>query len=181
MQAATQKAAASVQPIRRGPMADAGSATATGRTKVSRAAVVAVAAWGATIPAKSTAKPTTAHRHNGRHLVRRHDGTEHGEAGADDVQPAVGDEPGARPPRELHQQEQREGTEGPEESDLGVREGHVGDGEHRRHDHGGPDRALEDEEIGVLRAEPAEETPARRRGSLGFGRERHGPAGVMVV
>ena len=60
MQAAMQKAAASVQPMRRGPMADAGWATATGRTKVSRAAVVAVAACGATIPVKSTAKPTTA-------------------------------------------------------------------------------------------------------------------------
>ncbi len=44
MQAVMQKAPASVQPMRRGPMADTGSATATGRTKVSRAAVVAVAA-----------------------------------------------------------------------------------------------------------------------------------------
>ena len=59
MQAVMQKAAASVQPMRRGPMADTGWATATGRTKVSSAAVVAVAACGATIPAKSTAKPTT--------------------------------------------------------------------------------------------------------------------------
>ena len=41
-------------------MADAGCATATGRTKVRSAAVVAVAACGATIPAKSTPKPTTA-------------------------------------------------------------------------------------------------------------------------
>ena len=53
-----QKAAAIVHPMSRGPMAETGCATATGRTKVSKAAVVAVAAWGATIPAKSTPKPT---------------------------------------------------------------------------------------------------------------------------
>ncbi len=41
-------------------MADAGWATATGRTKVSRAAVAAVAAWGVTMPAKSTRNPITA-------------------------------------------------------------------------------------------------------------------------
>ena len=120
------------------------------------------------------------HRGDGRHLVRRHDGTEHGEAGTDEVEPAVGHEPAAWPPRELHQEEQREGTERSEESDLRVRERHMGDGEHQRHDHGGPDRTLEDKEIGVLRTEPAEETPARRCGCLGFGRKRHGPAGVMV-
>ena len=60
MQAAMQKTAAIVHPTRRGPMAEAGCATATGRTKVRSAAVVAVAAWGATIPAKSTANPTSA-------------------------------------------------------------------------------------------------------------------------
>ena len=56
------------------------------------------------------------HRDDGRHLVRRNDGTEHGEAGTDEVQPAVGHEPAVRPPRELHQEEQREGTERPEET-----------------------------------------------------------------
>ena len=55
-----QKAAAIVHPMSRGPIADTGWATATGKTKVSRAAVVAVAACGATTPAKSTAKPTSA-------------------------------------------------------------------------------------------------------------------------
>ena len=60
MQAVMQKTPASVHPSRRGPTADAGCATATGRTKVRSAAVVAVAAWGATIPANSTPKPTTA-------------------------------------------------------------------------------------------------------------------------
>ena len=60
MQAVMQKTAASVQPTRRGPTAEAGWATATGRTKVSSAAVDAVAACGATMPAKSTAKPTSA-------------------------------------------------------------------------------------------------------------------------
>ena len=54
------KAAASVHPTRRGPTAEAGWATATGRTKVSRAAVDAVAACGDAMPAKSTTKPTTA-------------------------------------------------------------------------------------------------------------------------
>ncbi len=55
-----EKTAASVQPRRRGPTAEAGCATETGRTNVSSAAVDAVAAWGATMPAKSTAKPTSA-------------------------------------------------------------------------------------------------------------------------
>ena len=58
MQAPVQKAAAIVHPISRGPTAETGCATATGRTKVSKAAVVAVAAWGATIPVKRTPKPT---------------------------------------------------------------------------------------------------------------------------
>ena len=55
-----QKAAASVHPTRRGPIAEAGCATATGSTNVRRAAVDAVAAGGATMPAKSTPKPTRA-------------------------------------------------------------------------------------------------------------------------
>ncbi len=59
-QAATEKAAASVHPRSRGPMAEAGCATETGRTNVKRAAVEAVAAGGATTPAKSTTKPTRA-------------------------------------------------------------------------------------------------------------------------
>ena len=60
MHAAMQKKPAMVHPIRRGPMAESGCATATGRTNVRSAAVVAVAAWGATMPAKSTPKPTNA-------------------------------------------------------------------------------------------------------------------------
>ena len=59
-QAGMAMAPASSQPTRRGPMADGGSATATGRTKVSRAAVAQVAIWGATMPAKRTRNPTTA-------------------------------------------------------------------------------------------------------------------------
>ena len=58
MQAVMQKAPASVHPSRRGPMAETGWATATDKTKVSSAAVVAVAICGTTIPVKSTAKPT---------------------------------------------------------------------------------------------------------------------------
>ena len=53
------KAAASVQPTMRGPTAEAGAATDTGRTNVSNAAVEAVAAWGETMPAKRTPKPTS--------------------------------------------------------------------------------------------------------------------------
>ena len=41
-------------------MSDTGAGTATGRTKVSNAAVDAVATWGDTIPAYSTRNPTTA-------------------------------------------------------------------------------------------------------------------------
>ncbi len=41
-------------------MSETGSATATGRTKVSNAAVDAIAACGDTIPAYSTRNPTTA-------------------------------------------------------------------------------------------------------------------------
>ena len=93
-----------VHPTRRGPMADTGCATATGRTKVRSAAVVAVAAWGATIPAKSTAKPDERHRHHRRHPVGRDDGAEHDEARPDDVQASVRHEPHAGWSRELHQE-----------------------------------------------------------------------------
>ena len=55
-----QEAAASDHPRRRGPISEVGWATATGSTKVRRAAVEAVAAAGAAIPAKSTPKPTRA-------------------------------------------------------------------------------------------------------------------------
>jgi hypothetical protein len=59
-QAATEAAEARVHPSRRGPTAEAGWATDTGRMNVSSTAVVAVAAAGATMPAKSTAKPARA-------------------------------------------------------------------------------------------------------------------------
>ena len=55
-----QHAAAIVHPTRRGPISEVGAATATGSTKVRRAAVDAVAAGGAAMPAKSTPKPTRA-------------------------------------------------------------------------------------------------------------------------
>ena len=64
MQAGMQKMPAETQPTSRGPMAVAGAATATGSTKISRAAVDPVAAWGERIPAKSTAKPDHRHRHH---------------------------------------------------------------------------------------------------------------------
>ena len=70
-------------------MAETGCATATGRTNVSSAAVVAVAAWGATIPAKSTAKPTTAMVTTAATLLVETTVPEHDEAGADDVEAAV--------------------------------------------------------------------------------------------
>ena len=54
------KAAAMAQPSRRGPMAEVGWATATGSTKVRRAAVVAAAAAGEAMPANSSTNPTTA-------------------------------------------------------------------------------------------------------------------------
>ena len=54
-----QHTPAMAQPIMRHPTADAGCATATDRTNVSNTAVDAVAAWGSTIPAKSTTNPTT--------------------------------------------------------------------------------------------------------------------------
>ena len=52
-----QKAAASVHPTKRGPTADAGCGHGDREDERQDAAVAAVAAWGATIPAKSTAKP----------------------------------------------------------------------------------------------------------------------------
>ena len=55
-----QPTPAMAQPNSRGPMSDTGPATATGRTKVSNAAVDAVATCGDTIPAYSTRNPTTA-------------------------------------------------------------------------------------------------------------------------
>ena len=60
MHAGMQKAPATTQPSSRGPRSDRGTVTATGSTKSRRAAVEAVAAWGVTIPANSTTKPTTA-------------------------------------------------------------------------------------------------------------------------
>ena len=42
-----------------GPTAEAGADRDTRRTNVNKAAVEAVAAWGTTMPAKRTAKPTT--------------------------------------------------------------------------------------------------------------------------
>ena len=77
-----QSAAASVHPTRRGPTAEAGWATATGRTKVSRAAVDAVAACGDAMPAKSTTKPTTAMVSDCGDLLRRDDRAQHDEAGS---------------------------------------------------------------------------------------------------
>lgn len=68
MQAVMQATAAHAQPSRRGPMAEAGWATATGRTKMSNVAVDAAAACGDTIPAKSTANPTTAMTPTETHL-----------------------------------------------------------------------------------------------------------------
>ena len=48
------------QPTSRGPTAEFGAATATGRTKTRRTAVDAVAIVGDTIPANRTANPMTA-------------------------------------------------------------------------------------------------------------------------
>ena len=89
MQAVMQMTPASVQPNSRGPIAESGCATATGRTKVRRAAVVAVAARGATIPANSTAKPTNPMVTTASDLVRRDRSAEDGEAGTHEEQPEV--------------------------------------------------------------------------------------------
>ncbi len=53
---------------------------------MSRAAVVAVAAWGTTIPAKSTAKPTIPIVTTAATLFVETDGAEYDEAGAHDVE-----------------------------------------------------------------------------------------------
>ncbi len=60
MQAGRHSAPASAHPSSRGPIAEDGWATATGSTNSNEAAVDAVAAWGETMPAKSTTNPTTA-------------------------------------------------------------------------------------------------------------------------
>ena len=60
MLAGTEKAAATDHPKSRGPIADTGWATATGKTKRSNVAVGAIAACGETIPTNKTTKPTSA-------------------------------------------------------------------------------------------------------------------------
>ena len=176
-----QKTAAIVHPRRRGPTADAGCATATGRTKVRSAAVVAVAAWGATTPAKSTAKPTSAMVTTAATLLVETTVPSDDEARARDVETSIGHEPHVGPPGELHQQQQRERAERPEQPDLRVREGEMSDGEHQRHHDGGPDRALHDQEIGILGAEPAATAlRSRRSRRLRIGGTRHRPAAVMA-
>ncbi len=122
MAAVMQKTPANVQPNNRGPTSEAGWATATGRTKVNSAAVDAVAAWGDTIPANSTAKPDHRHRDDGGHLVGRHHRAEHGEAGAHDEEPSVRGQPDVGTPGELHQEKECERAEGAEQRDLRVRE-----------------------------------------------------------
>ena len=63
-----QATPAKAQPSSRGPMAEGGWATATGSTKTSNVAVDAAAACGDTIPANSTANPTTAMTPTAIHL-----------------------------------------------------------------------------------------------------------------
>ena len=80
---------------------------------------------------------------------------------ADHVEAAVGDETGRGATGELHQEKEREGAEGPEQCHLGVRERRVSDGEDRRHDDRSPDRALDNQEIRVLGADPAHDAHRR--------------------
>ena len=79
----------------------------------------------------------------------------------DDVEAQVGDQAGRDAPGELHQQQEREGTESPEQPDLGIREQPVGQGEDRRHHDGRPNRALDHEELGILRLQPSGDPDAK--------------------
>ncbi len=147
-------APASAKPPRRGPIEETGAATATGRTKVNSAAVDAVAACGATIPANRTTKPTTAIAATAATLW------------VDAVVPTVtntvpvakerevGNEPGPRRAGEVDQQKQREGPERREEADLRIDEGDVSDREDTGHGDRGPHRPLGRDQSRVLRTEP---------------------------
>ena len=168
-----QSAAASVHPTRRGPTAEAGWATATGRTKVSRAAVDAVAACGDAMPAKRTMKPTTAMAATAATFCVETTVPSTTKQHADHVEAHIGDDTVPERAGELDEEEQGERAEGGEQAHLWVREGDVRDGEGGRHHHCGPQRALDDEQVGVLRLEPAAEgglgarSRYRRGGGLG--------------
>ena len=124
-------------------------------------------------PRKEHAEANQRHGHHCGHPVGRNEGAEHGEAHACDVEASVGHESHVGPSRELHQQEEGERAERCEQADLRVRKSEMGDGEHQRHHDRGPDRALHDQEIGILGAQPAQCTRSRRSRSLRFGGVRH--------
>ena len=173
MHAAIQKTAAMVQPRRRGPMADVGCATANGEDEGQECSRRRRCRLRRDDPRKEHAEANQGHGHDRGHLVGRNEGAEHGEARACDVEASVGQEPRVGPSRELHQEKEGERAERPEQPDLRVREREMGDGEHQRHHDRRPDRALHDQEIGILGAEPAQRTRSRRSRSLGFGGARH--------
>ena len=132
MQAGMQTATAMAQPSNRGPMADAGWATATGSTKTSRAAVEALAAWGETIPANSTPNPTTAMTTTAATLSRETAVPRAMKPVPRTARPEVGEQSGPWFAGELHQQDEGERSEGSEQADLGVGEEGMGQAEDRR-------------------------------------------------
>ena len=120
MHAVMQKTAAIVQPRAR-PDGRRRLRHRDGQDEGQERRRVAVAAWGATIPAKST-RSRPLHGHDGRHLVGRDDGAQHDEAGAGDVEPPVGHEPvRGRPVNSTRRRSAKE-PNAPNRADLRVRE-----------------------------------------------------------
>ena len=115
-------APASSQPRRRGPIAEAGWATATGSTNMRSAAVDAVAARGVTIPAYRTANPTTAMATTAANSSVEASRADDDETAAHGEEREVSGEPRPRPPGELHQEQEGERAERGEQVHLAVRE-----------------------------------------------------------
>ena len=176
MQAVMQKTPAMHQPDQAGTDLRGRLGHGDGRTKVNRAAVDAVAACGARIPAKSTAKPTTAIVTTAATLFVETTVPSTVKQAPEDEEAGVAGEPRPGRPVNSTRSRRRERTERGEEGDLRVRERDVGQGEDRRHDHRRPDGALDDEEVRILRSDPAHEAGAGRRGSGGSGVARRAGA-----
>ncbi len=161
MQAGMERAAAITHPSSRGPTSVAGWATATGNTKVSSAAVDADAACGETIPPKSTPKATAAITVMAAaswvettvpSVMKQLPTTKRA---AYEVRRVRG-----RPGNSTSSNRAKE-PKAPKRLTCGVREEQMGEPEHRGHHHGGADRPLAGQKIGVLCPEP----PVRPRPS----------------
>ncbi len=77
------------------------------------------------------------HSHSGP-LVRRDDRSQDDQATSDEPEHDVGEQADPEAAREVHQQQDGEGTQSPQKADLWVGEEGMGETEHRRHDDGGP-------------------------------------------